>query len=207
MTGQLIDGHALGAGCDHRFGFLRGAGADGVAERDLIAPHVVERGRHFRHPRGRDLALVRAAEHAGHIAAHLDAVLARRLRDRPEALERLGDRAVDVPARKGLGGGLEALEVGREHRVIDAGLAADALEHLGVIGHLRHPFRRDERGGLHRGQTGVGQPLDQLDLHGGGHLARLVLQPVARADLHDAHRLAHSSRINSAPSSTCSPAT
>ena len=101
--------------------------------------------------------------------------------------------------------GLEALQVRRQHRIGDAGLAADALQHLGVVGHLRDPLRRDERRRLDRRQAGVREPLDQLDLHRGRHLARLVLQAVARADLDDADRR-HSSVTSSAPSSTCSPA-
>ena len=81
--------------------------------------------------------------------------------------------------------GLEALEVRRQHRIGHARFAADALQHLGVIGHLRHPLRRHESRGLDRLQAGVGQPLDQLELHRRGYFARLVLQPVTRTDLHD----------------------
>ena len=62
-------------------------------------------------------------------------------------------------------------------------LLEHAGQHRGGIGHLRHPFRADEAGDLDVRQAGLLQPLHQLDLVGGGHRLRLVLQAVARTDL------------------------
>jgi hypothetical protein len=170
---------------------------------------------------GSHVAFIRTAEDGGDVAAHFDIVLFRFKNHRGESFERLGDRAVDVLLRERLGGRgehrdlggagrarrLEALEIGREHRIGDARPAADAFEDLGVVGHLRHPLRRDEGGRLDRRQAGVGEALDQLELDRGRHLARLVLQPVARPHLDQSNfsRQLHSSLISSAPSSTCSP--
>ena len=56
---------------EHRLRLARRADADRVAERDLVAAHVVAAPRRPRATRlGRDLALVGAAEHAGDVAAH-----------------------------------------------------------------------------------------------------------------------------------------
>ena len=87
------------------------------------------------HRRRGDLALVGAADHAGDVAAHPHAARQRRLRhDRPEALQALRDRAVDVLLREGLRRGaehrdlvgtggqrrLQALQVGHQHRIAHA---------------------------------------------------------------------------------------
>jgi hypothetical protein len=102
--------------------------------RDLVASHLPQRRRHVGHRLRRDRALVGAADHARHIAAHLHPGRMRRLGERAKALQRLGDRAVDVLLAEGFGGGaehrdllrpggergLEALQVGGEHRVGDA---------------------------------------------------------------------------------------
>jgi hypothetical protein len=79
--------------------------------------------------------------------------------------------------------GLEALHVGRQHRVAHAGLALDARHHLGGVGHLRHPLGRHEAGDLDLLQAGVLQAVHQRDLDRGGHRLLLVLQAVARADV------------------------
>src|SRR5262245_43277544 len=79
-----------------------------------------------------------------------------------------------------------------------------------MVGHLRDPLRRDERGRLDRGQARGAEALDQLELHLGRDFLLLVLQAVARPHLDDANargqRHAASSSSNCAPSLTCSPA-
>jgi hypothetical protein len=180
----------------------RGADADGVAERDLVAAHLQQRRRHVGHRLRRDRPLVGATHHAGDVAAHPHAGRVRRLGDRAEAFERLGDRAVDVLLAEGLGGGaehrdlpcpgrqrgLEALEVGGEHRIGDAGRRSGehARQQLGVVAHLRHPLGRHEGRGLDRLQPGALEAAHELELGVGGDELLLVLQAVARPHLDDA---------------------
>jgi len=109
----------------------------------------------------------------------------------------LSYRAVDVALAEGLAGRPEhhdlvgprrqrrlvALHVGGEHRIGHARLAHDARHHLGVVGHLRHPFRADEAGHLDVLQAGGLQAVHQLDLGGGGHRLFFVLQAVAGRDV------------------------
>src|SRR5882724_312601 len=108
--------------------------------------------------------------------------------------------------------GLEALHVRNEHGVSDAASLADAGHHFGVVGHLRHPLGRHERGGLDRRETRVLEPFDQLDFHRSRHAPGFVLQAVARCDVDDAdfarqaHETSVSNSISSAPSTTWSPA-
>src|SRR5262249_33184985 len=56
---------------------------------------------------------------------------------------------------------------------------------LGGVGELRDPLRVHERADLDVGQPGVAERVDEGDLRVGRDHARLVLQPVARADLVD----------------------
>ena len=124
---------------------------------------------------------------------------------RPEALDALGDRAVDVAPAEGLarGGedhdlvgplrarrrerGVEPLHVRHQHRVAHAGLADDAGHDGGVVAHLRHPLRADEAGDLDLAQAGGLQPVHQLDLDRRVDRLLLVLQAVARADVDQGH--------------------
>jgi hypothetical protein len=64
----------------------------GVAERDFVAAGRCMRFATRTTSRHRHLALVRAAEHGRHVAAHAHAVGARALEHRREALEALVDR-------------------------------------------------------------------------------------------------------------------
>ena len=66
-----------------------------------------EARRHFGDGGRRNRALVGTADDAGDIPAHADAVFLCRLDDRAEAFQALGDGAVDVLLREGLGGGGE----------------------------------------------------------------------------------------------------
>ncbi len=68
------------------------------------------------------------------------------------------------------------------------GPAGDAREHLGGVGHLRHPFRADERRHLDHRQIRRAQAVDELDLVGRRDQRAFVLQPVARADFDDRDR-------------------
>ena len=179
---------------------LRGrADADRVAERDLEAAHVGEAARDPRHRRRGDLALVGAADHAGDVAAHPHAAAPAcattgRNRSRLSAIEQLmflcekrlrgGAEHGDLLGTRGQRR-LQALEVRHQHRVAHARPLAHRAQHLVAARHLRHPFRRDEGARLDHRQPGLGQRLDQRHLGRDRHRRRLVLQPVARADLDD----------------------
>ena len=82
--------------------------------------------------------------------------------------------------------GLEALQVGGEHRVADARQALDAGHHVGGVAHLRHPAGRHEGGRLDGLEPGRAEAGDQLDLGLGADDLLLVLQAVAGAHLDDA---------------------
>jgi hypothetical protein len=102
VDGECREGHLGRDGRDHGSRRAGRAGADGVAERDLEAAHAVQLGSDPRHGGRRDAALVGAAEDAGDVAADADVPLARRVDDGAEAVEALGDRAVDVASGEGL---------------------------------------------------------------------------------------------------------
>ena len=115
--------------------------------------------------------------------------------------QRLVDALVDVLAAERFGGrgehrdfvdaggerALEAREVRDERRVARARPPRDAGEHLGGVGHLRHPLRADERRHFDHRQARRAQAVDERDLVGGRHERALVLQPVARPDFDDRH--------------------
>ena len=174
-----------------------------------------------------DLAVKGAAEHAGDIAAHLDAVGLGARHHRLEALDGFGDGAIDIGARKafrrrgehrdhlGAGGarGLVALFVGHQHMEFAAGMMVDAAQHLVRIHHLRDRLRRHEGADLDGMQPRADQRLDEGDAVGDADRRLLVLQAVARADFDDAHGIAHcwphaadgSTSASSTPSCTISP--
>ncbi len=83
------------------------------------------------------------------------------------------------------------LNQSRRRHARDALLLLDAGEQLAGVRHLRHRFGIDEAGDLDDGQPGVRQHLDEHALGGCVHVLFLVLQPVARADLHDLDPLRH----------------
>jgi hypothetical protein len=191
--------HRPGDRFQHRTCLQRRADADGVAQRDLGAAHGVECRRHLDHPRHRHRPLVGAAEHAGDIATNAQAGRQGRVADRRETRQALGDGAVEVAPGEGFGSGgedgdlpgaggqraLQPLQVGHQHRVAHARPAADPGQHLGGIGHLRHPLGRHEGTGLDDPAAGLRQPLDKGDLHRRRQALRLVLQAVARPHLDD----------------------
>ena len=204
MTSELRHRHPRPDRFEHPRHAGRVADADRVAQRHLVAAQITQSPSHIRHHLRRDGALVGTAHHAGDVAPHAHTRRLRRGQDRLEAGDRFGDRAVDVLLREGLGRcrehrhllgacghrRLEALQVRRQHRVVHAGefvLRRQAGHHLGVVGHLRHPLRRDEGRRFDVLQARRGQPADQRQLGGGGDELLLVLQAVARADFDDAH--------------------
>ena len=85
----------------------------------------------------------------------------------------------------GLQCGFEAAQVRREHGIDRAVAAVDAGHDGGAVGHLRHPFRRYERGGFDVLQAGLRQPVDQFDLDLGRDEVLFVLQAVAGTDFDD----------------------
>ena len=125
----------------------------------------------------------------------------RRGHHRREPLDAFGDRAVDVALAEGLAGRaeyhhlvgprsqrrLQALEVGRQHRVAHVAAARDVSHHLRVVGHLRHPLGADEAGDLDLAQPRRLQAMHELHLVRRGHRLLLVLQTVAWPHVDDAH--------------------
>jgi len=200
MAQRHVTGHRL----DHLARLHRRAGADGVAERDLVAAHVPQSLRHAGGDGGVDVALIGAAQHAGDVPAHAPAQLLGPRRDGGEALQALVDRAVDVLLAEalrggaedgdlvhagGLLGGLHALHVGHQDRIADPVQAVDLGQDLGRVGHLRHPFGRGEAARLDGAQAGGGQGVNQRHLGRCRHLAGLVLQAVTRPHFDDLHAL------------------
>src|SRR6266853_1833176 len=224
VAGESADRDPFCYRLDHRADAPGRSDSDRVAERDLVAAHLVEFFRERRDRPGLHFAFVGAARCTGDVAANAHLACPGSLDDRREALEALRDAAVDVLPAERFGGGaeygdlrrargarrLEAFQVRHQHRVGDARFLAYAGEDLRVVGHLRHPFRRYEGGRFDRGQACLGELLDEFDLDRGGNVCRLVLKAVARPHLDDLHfpRKTHGSTsksISSAPSTTCSP--
>ena len=96
VEGEAGGGDEPGDGGQHGLHGAGGGHADRVPQRDLVAAHLVQPGRHARHLLRLDGALVGAARHAGHVAAHRHAVRLGRGHHRLEAGEALLYRAVDV---------------------------------------------------------------------------------------------------------------
>src|SRR6266849_2463561 len=229
VTAELADRDLFCNGFDHRADASRCSDSDRVAQRNLVAAHLVELFRQRGDSLRLHLAFVGASRRAGNVAAHAHLACPRGLDDRGEALEALRDAAVDVPPAKRLGGGteygdllgargarrFEALQVRHEHRVGHARLPAQPGHDLRAVGHLRNPFGRNEGGRFDRGQPRVGEAVDEVDLDLGRNPPRFVLQAIAWAYIDNSHfpREAHgpvslaetSNSINSAPSPTCSP--
>ena len=72
-----------------------------------------------------------------------------------------------ISATPGGAGAIESGQIRHERGVARRRPARDAGEHLGGVGHLRHPFRADERGDFDHRQAGRRQPVDELDLVAG----------------------------------------
>ena len=105
-----MSGEAPPVGVSRRLilcGRPRGSGADRVADRDLVAAHLVELARDAHDGLGIDLAFVRAAEADRNIAAHFQSARDRFGGDFGEAGEAFFDRAVRVALREAFAGGAE----------------------------------------------------------------------------------------------------
>src|SRR5258708_29291328 len=201
VTCEPADRDPLCDRLDHRADAPGRSDPDRVAERDLVAAHLVEFFREHGDRLGLYFAFVRAARCTGDVAANAHLVRPGGLDDRREALEALRDAAVDVLPAERFGGGaeygdlpgarsarrLEAFKVRHQHRVGDARFLAYAGEDLRVVGHLWNPLRGNEGGRFDRGQACLGELLDEFDLDRGGNVCRLVLQAVARRDVDDAN--------------------
>ena len=97
----------------------------------------------------------------------------------------------DDAVRAGRVGVLRALQVGRQRHHGQAGQQPGAADDFGGVRHLRDQRRRHEAADLDLAQAGGGDGGDPARLGGGRHDGLGHLQPVARADLADRHRLAH----------------
>ncbi|KAG1443372.1 hypothetical protein G6F57_018117 [Rhizopus arrhizus] len=175
VHGQRRHRNLGGDRLQHRPRLARGTDADGVAQRDFVAAHLVQGTGHAHHVGQRYFALVGAAEHGGHIAAHTHAIGGGPAQDRLETGQRLVDAGIGVGAVERFGGGGEhrhflhadragtvvTLFVRHQHRIADAGPALDAGIDLGGIGQLRDPLRADEAGRLDAAQAGGRQAVDQ----------------------------------------------
>src|SRR4051812_1662453 len=92
MAGEALHGHPAGTGLEHRPGLARSAHADGVAERHLVAAHVVEIPGHLRDLCRRNFALVGAPEDAGNIASDFHIIFRGCFRD---GTKRSSDSAIE----------------------------------------------------------------------------------------------------------------
>ena len=178
------------------------ADTDRVGDAHLVASHLEERGHQSLHVIDGNVALVGAAGHGRHIAAHTEAGLDGAACDLGEHHHALVDRTVDVAMAELLAGGaehgdlrhsrrrcrLEASTVRSEGDRPQTRQADDRLGDRRAVGELRDPVGPHERGHLHPVQAGGVQPPDQFDLVGARDRGRLALEPVPRADLDDPER-------------------
>ncbi|MNI72913.1 hypothetical protein D3C73_1288810 [compost metagenome] len=154
MPGELVPWHVGGHHFKHLAGGASGTGTDGVAQGHFIAAHGIQLAGDHCHLLRRDFTFIGAAEYAGHVTAHADAMLPGGVHDRHETLQAFTDRAIDVALRECLGRGgehrdfldpgrhrvLESAQVGGQGTIGHAGFALDPCEHFGGAGHLRHPL-------------------------------------------------------------------
>ena len=152
------------------------AAAYGIAQRYLVAAHGQQLRADRCHRLRGDLALVRAAQHTGDVAPHGQAVFTGGGHHRGEALQAVGDAAIDVFLRERLRGGREygdlidtgghsafkTLQVGCQRGIAHAGAADYPGEHGLAVRHLRNPLGIDEAAGLYHGVPGAAQVVDQL---------------------------------------------
>jgi len=150
-----------------------------------------------------NLPLIRAAErHRDHTLA-AQPFLAPARDHRLETGQGLLDRPVHVPSVVDLRSRQEEADLRealtQRERVVEPALVGHEYgdghllgdigpaEHLGPIGQLGDRIGTHGAGDLEPAQSGAGEHLDQAHLVGGLDHLRLVLKPVARADLADAH--------------------
>jgi histidinol phosphatase-like PHP family hydrolase len=158
MQCDLPGGYLGGEAGEQRSYLPRMGDADRVADRHFERPHIEKADRERRDATGIDDALERASERGREVRPHAHSPLARRAAHAGVPRQRLFGPLVEVPPAEALGRrgedrdfrhagcdrALEPGKVGHEGRVPYSGSALDPGEHLGGIGHLRHPPRADE---------------------------------------------------------------
>jgi hypothetical protein len=164
----------------------------------MVHADLLKQGGHAVDFVGTDLALIGAAQRAGNRTAHLQAGGLGARDHGGEPRDALFDAAVQVALAEGLGGrskhhhlvgpgrqrGFQSLGVGHQHTVAHTGLSMDAGHDFCVVGHLRHPLGTHETGDFNFAQPRGLQAVYELNLVGRGHGLLLVLQAVARANVH-----------------------
>ena len=145
---------------------------------------------------GRHGSLVGTAECRRDVAPNADASLPGPSDDGPESLDGLVHPRIDVVAverlrsgrehgdlqHAGLQRALEALEVGNQRGIPHAARAVNPGKHLLGFRQLRNRLFRNERADLDRGQTRLGQTIDETDFRIRRERLGLVLQTIARTD-------------------------
>ena len=96
MAAHLLDREVAQRPLHRRLHLLRRADADGVGDAAVVDADLLHQPDDMLHLVGADLALVGAAERHRNRGADLDALGLGAFDHRPEALDALGDRAVDV---------------------------------------------------------------------------------------------------------------
>ncbi|MNV87361.1 hypothetical protein D3C71_1814780 [compost metagenome] len=107
MSGEFVPRHLGAHHLEHPAGGTGGARADGVAQGDFVAAHGIQLPSDPSHLFRLDRTFIRAAQHAGHVTAHTDAVLFCGLHDRCETLQAVLDGAVDIALGERFGRGGE----------------------------------------------------------------------------------------------------
>ena len=157
---------------------------DGVGNANLLHPDGLQCLGHAAHGGRGHFTFVRATDCAGDRAPNGNAIGPGGVGHRPEALNTLFNRTIDVPVAKGftrsgkhhdlirpVGAGcrqnrFHTFHIGCQHSVTHAGAPGDSRHHLGVVGHLRHPLGTDITGDLNLLEPRFLQTVHQLDLHG-----------------------------------------
>ena len=148
-----------------------------------------------------DRALERAPEGHAHRHRGPNRVGSSALDDSHRRVQRLSHRGVLVPLverLRGAEGEANLVQSGSDDAVVspivqrksgvdDAVDPVEARNHLLRAGHLRHPSRIDEARHFHGSDAGSHELADELDADIGSEDVRLVLEPVARADVDDEH--------------------
>ena len=200
MPRDLVDVEVAERGLERSPHRARRAHADGVGHVHALDTDAFHQAGEVAHALGGDGALVGTADGAAHRAAHGDARRARGRDHGREALDALGNGAIDILLAERLAGraehddlvgavghgGLEALQVGRQHRITHARMARDAGHDRVVVGHLRYPLGRHIARDFDFLQAGCLQAVHQFNLDVRRHRLFFVLQAVARADVDDA---------------------
>ena len=177
----------------------RDADTDGVGEDDFVRTRLSRPRSEREHPRRIDRALERAAEGGPDRDGRAPSVGVCALGDARRRLARLFGRGVLIVPVERLARGereVHLVEIRRrepvvaalvqdEARVHDTVAPLDADDDLLRAVHLRHARRIHEAHRLDPRQPRLGEPVDELGTHRRLERLRLVLQPVAGADVAD----------------------